>query len=158
MVMTMSAACTLSVVGLGKFAGDIQADLSHSLHHGRVQLACRLRPGRADPHAARCLVIEQRRRHLRPPGVVRADEQHARDVSDAHASRFRRREERLFSGSLGAQAGIQRPDRSDGDRGARELRADEGGRGRGGMPAKVSVNIRPRVIAGLAKLVEEVKK
>ena len=28
----------------------------------------------------------------------------------------------------------------------------------GAIPAKVSVNIRPMVIAGLAKLVEEVKK
>ena len=28
----------------------------------------------------------------------------------------------------------------------------------GAMPAKVSENIRPMVIAGLAKLVEEVKK
>ena len=55
--------------------------------------------------------------------------------------------------------GIQRPDdRHAGDRPPRICAAIKGGTEDGAIPAKVSENIRPMVIAGLAKLVEEVKK
>jgi hypothetical protein len=51
----------------------------------------------------------------------------------------------------GGDAGIQGPDDPHGQDAADDL--DEGA-----IPAKVSENIRPTAIAGLAKLVEEVKK
>ena len=62
------------------------------------------------------------------------------------------------SGLRGREAGIQRPDHGHGQGPADNLGGDEGRRGGGAMPAKVSENIRPMVMAGLAKLVEEVKK
>ena len=54
--------------------------------------------------------------------------------------------------------GIQDADRPEGDRGADELEGDEAGTDAGAMPANVFENILANVTAGLAKLVDEVKK
>ena len=61
--------------------------------------------------------------------------------------------------SLGwSDLGIQRLDHPDGHHAAHDLRCDKARRGGWAMPAKVLLNIRPTVMAGLAKLVELVKK
>ena len=62
------------------------------------------------------------------------------------------------SGVGGGDGGIQRLDDRDGQRSADDLRADELTTEDGAIPAKVSENIRPMVMAGLAKLVEEVNQ
>ena len=54
--------------------------------------------------------------------------------------------------------GVERLDDDEGERAAGYLGADEGRGRRGAIPAKVFENIRPRAMAGLAKLVELVKK
>ena len=58
----------------------------------------------------------------------------------------------------GRGTGVQRQDDRDGQGAADDLGADEGGHRCRGIPAKVSENIRPKVMAGSAKLVEDVKK
>ena len=64
----------------------------------------------------------------------------------------------MSAASAGGDAGIQGPDDHDGQGAADDLGGDEAGADEGAMPAKVLENIRPTVIAGLAKLAEEVKK
>ena len=55
--------------------------------------------------------------------------------------------------------GVQRLDDPGGQDAAEDLRGDEAAAPRTGRcPAKVSENIRPMVMAGLAKLVEEVNQ
>ena len=62
-------------------------------------------------------------------------------------------------GGFGRRDGrVQRFDDRDGECPADDLRADEAGTEAGAIPAKVSENIRPMVMAGLAKLVEEVNQ
>jgi hypothetical protein len=54
--------------------------------------------------------------------------------------------------------GIEHPDQPYRHQAAHELGQHEPDTDAGAMPAKVSENIRPTLIAGLAKLVELVKK
>ena len=58
----------------------------------------------------------------------------------------------------GGDVGVERADERDREPGAEKLGHDVGRDGAGAMPAKVSESIRPTLIAGLAKLVELVKR
>ena len=79
-VTTTSAACTISSVhGFGELAGDVDADLGHGRDGDGVDLGRRARspPDQADgPVAGE--VVEPAERHLRPAGVVHAEEEHGR--------------------------------------------------------------------------------
>jgi hypothetical protein len=57
-----------------------------------------------------------------------------------------------------AQVGVEQADKHEANGAADELSGDEPGADERAMPAKVSENMRPIVIAGLAKLVLLVKK
>ena len=61
-------------------------------------------------------------------------------------------------GLVGRDVRVQDPQDADRDSATDKLGDDEGGHRRGGIPAKVSENILPTLIAGLAKPVELVKK
>jgi hypothetical protein len=58
----------------GELAGDVQADLGHGRHDGRVELGGGLGSGRGDPDPPGRFLVEQRGGHLGPAGVVGADE------------------------------------------------------------------------------------
>ena len=65
----------------------------------------------------------------------------------------------MSAASAGVMRGVQRLDDPDGQRTPPRTWAPmKAGAEDGAIPAKVSENIRPMVMAGLAKLVEEVKK
>jgi hypothetical protein len=63
-----------------------------------------------------------------------------------------------IGGLCGLEARVKRADSQQGERTADDLRRQEQRHRGGAMPAKVSLNIRPKAIAGLAKLVELVNQ
>ena len=75
--MTTSAACTISSVqGLGNSLGDVDADLGHRLHGGRVDLVAGFGSARPGDGLLTGEVVEEPERHLGAAGVVGAQEQH----------------------------------------------------------------------------------
>ena len=60
--------------------GAVRGCVDECLDHRRVQLVGGLTAGRTDVHSPLRRVVEQRRCHLAPPGIVDADEEHDRDV------------------------------------------------------------------------------
>lgn len=62
--------------GFGELFRQVEAELAHHLHHGRVDLARGCAPGRAHLNPAARVVVEERGGHLAPACVVHAHEQH----------------------------------------------------------------------------------
>ena len=80
--------------------GQIEADLVHHGDHGRVDLVGRRAARRPDVHTPLRVVIEQGGGHLRPAGVVDADEQHLGDFLHDLASHLCDRRESFPSEPL----------------------------------------------------------
>jgi hypothetical protein len=66
--------------GLPSTRQAVRADFRHCLYDGGVQFGRGLRSGRSYLDASGCLVAEKGCGHLGPAGIVRADEQHVRDI------------------------------------------------------------------------------
>ena len=82
MVTTTSAAWTISSVhGLGNSAVMSMPDLGHGGDRGGVDLIARFRSARPGHALVTGQVVEVPQRHLRPAGVVGAEEQHAQASS-----------------------------------------------------------------------------
>ena len=158
MVMTTSEAWTASVVSsFGVLAVmSMPTSAIASTAAGLISVG-RLGAGRADLDPVAGQVAQPAGGHLGAAGVVHADEQHAGLVGhDAASSGSGVRQDVGDDGAMrvrhGDAAGRRPTDRAD------ELRDDEHRHRAGAMPAKVSVNVRPTVTAGLAKLVELVNQ
>jgi len=97
---------------------QVDAALGEDLDGYGIDLVSRVRPGGTDVDAAGRQVLGERGRHLRPPGVLDADEQQLRYRFGDLACRLRRSGE-LFTGEAGDQDWQESAMRAVGSRAAR---------------------------------------